>query len=128
MIKQPDNTLYIMSECAMNPEDVKMDILNESSIEINGIKRKFVTIDTTLQSFEVMNWNQRIYGGDVVMNAIDGDGMIQNDLKRGQWIGEWGHPLDLSPRRQMIIYPPTSSKFSSAYSSSYISVIFLLFI
>lgn len=109
MIKQADNTLYIMSECAMNPEDVKMDILNESSVEINGVKRKFVTIDTTLQSFEVMNWNQRIYGGDVVMNSIDNDGMIQNDIKRGQWIGEYGHPLDLTPRRQMIIYPPTSS-------------------
>lgn len=109
MIKQADNTLYIMSECAMNPDEVKMDILNESSVDINGVKKKFVTIDTTLQSFETMNWNQRIYGGDVVMTAIDSDGMIQNDIRRGQWIGEYGHPLDLTPRRQMIIYPPTSS-------------------
>ena len=108
MIKNPD-TMYILSECAMNPEDVKIDILNESSIDINGQKKKFINIDTTLQSFEVMNWNQRIYGGDIVMNAIDNDGMIQNDIKKGQWIGEYGHPLDLTPRRQMIIYPPTSS-------------------
>ena len=88
---------------------MKIDILNESSIDINGEKRKFITIDTTLQSFEVMNWNQRIYGGNLVMDAIDNDGMIQNDIKKGQWIGEYGHPLDLTPRRQMIIYPPTSS-------------------
>ena len=109
MIKKPDNTLYILSECALNPDDVKTEILNESSIEINGVKRNFVTIDTVLQSFEVLNWNQRIYGGEVVMNSIDNDGMIQNDIKKGQWIGEYGHPLDLSPRRQMIIYPPTTS-------------------
>lgn len=110
MIRKPeDNTLYILSECAVNPEDMKINILNESSININGEKRKFITIDTTLQSFEVMNWNQRIYGGNLVMDAIDNDGMIQNDIKKGQWIGEYGHPLDLTPRRQMIIYPPTSS-------------------
>lgn len=110
MIKKPtDNTLYILSECATNPEDMKTTILNESSIDINGEKKKFITIDTVLQSFEVMNWNQRIYGGDIVMNAINNDGMIQNDLKKGQWVGEYGHPLDLSPRRQMIIYPPTTS-------------------
>lgn len=111
MVKKPydDNTLYILSECAVNPEDMKIDILNESSVDINGSKRKIVTIDTTLQSFEVMNWNQRIYGGNIVMDSLDNDGMIQNDLKKGQWIGEYGHPLDLSPRRQMIIYPPTSS-------------------
>lgn len=109
MIKQSDNTLYILSECAMNPEDVKIDILNESTVDINGEKRPVVDIDATLQSFEVMNWNQRIYGGDVVMTSIDNDGMIQNDIKRGQWIGEFGHPLDMTPRRQMIIYPLTSS-------------------
>lgn len=109
MIKKPDNTLYILSECAINPDDVKTEILDESTIEIDGKKRSFVTIDTVLQSFEVLNWNQRIYGGEVVMEAINNDGMIQNDIKKGQWVGEYGHPLDLSPRRQMIIYPPTSS-------------------
>lgn len=110
MIRKPeDNTLYILSECAVNPEDMKIEIINESAIDINGEKRKFITIDTVLQSFEVMNWNQRIYGGNLVMESIDNDGMIQNDIKKGQWIGEYGHPLDLTPRRQMIIYPPTSS-------------------
>lgn len=110
MIRKPeDNTLYILSECAVNPEDMKIEIINESAIDINGENRKFITIDTVLQSFEVMNWNQRIYGGNLVMESIDNDGMIQNDIKKGQWIGEYGHPLDLTPRRQMIIYPPTSS-------------------
>lgn len=105
-----DNTLYVICECAINPADIKIDILNESSIELSdGTKVPYVTIDATLQSFEVKNWNQRIYGSDVVMESIDNDGMIQNDIKRGQWCGEYGHPLDLEPRRQMIIFPQTAS-------------------
>lgn len=111
MIKsKPDNTLYVICECSTNPEDISTEILNESTIEdSSGNKQKCVTIDTTLQSFDVQNWNQRIYGGELVMSSIDNDGMIQNDIKHGQWIGEYGHPLDPSPRRAMVIYPPTSS-------------------
>lgn len=108
--KQEDNTLYVMCECGVNPEDISTEILNESAVvDSAGQKRKTVTIDATLQSFDVQNWNQRIYGGELVMNSIDNDGMIQNDIKHGQWIGEYGHPLDPSPKRAMVIYPPTSS-------------------
>lgn len=107
--RNDDNTMYILSECAVNPADINIDVLSESSVEINGVAKKCITIDTVLQSFDVMNWNRRIYPKSVVMSAIDNDGMIQNDIKRGQWIGEYGHPIDLSPHRQMIIYPPTSS-------------------
>ena len=72
-------------------------------------EKKTITAKTTLQSFDVENWNKRIYSGDLVMDSIDNDGMIQNDIKRGQWIGEFGHPLDTSPKRQMIMFPQTSS-------------------
>lgn len=113
MIKsyKPDNTVYIMNECVTTPDDISLDIINEST-EISPIDNKpvkSVTANTTLQSFDVKNWNERIYGGDLVMDSIDNDGMIQNDIKMKQWIGEWGHPLDTTPRRQMILYPPTSS-------------------
>lgn len=105
-----DNTLYIICECAINPDDISTEILNESTVaDVNGNKKKTVTIDTTLQSFDVPNWNNRIYGGQLVMDSIDNDGMIQNDIKHGQWIGEYGHPLDPSPKRAMVLYPPTSS-------------------
>lgn len=105
-----DNTLYVICECAINPDDISMEVLNESSFTTkDGEKKTTVTIDSTLQSFDVQNWNTRIYGGDLVMSSIDNDGMIQNDIKRGQWIGEYGHPLDPSPKRAMILYPPTSS-------------------
>jgi hypothetical protein len=86
-----------------------INILQETTIDTPSGKIPQVTIDSPLQSFEVKNWNERIYGGSLVMNSIDNDGMIQNDIKHGQWIGEFGHPLDLSPRRQVILYPPTAS-------------------
>lgn len=108
---ETDNTVYILDECVTSPEDLSLDIINETT-EISPIDNKpvkSITGNTTLQSFDVKNWNQRIYGTDLVMDSLDNDGMIQNDIKHQQWIGEWGHPLDTSPRRQMILYPPTSS-------------------
>lgn len=108
--KKEDNTLYIICECAVNPDDVKTEILSESTItDANGNKQKTVTTDSTLQSFEVQNWNSRIYGGELVMSSIDNDGMIQNDIKHGQWIGEYGHPLNMDAKRAMIIFPQTAS-------------------
>lgn len=107
----PNNTVYILNECVTNEYDLSLDIINESS-EISPVtnkEKKTITAKTTLQSFDVENWNKRIYSGDIVMDSIDNDGMIQNDIKRGQWIGEFGHPLDTSPKRQMIMFPQTSS-------------------
>lgn len=108
--KQDENTLYIICECAVNPDDVSTTILSESTVtDASGNKQKTVTTDSTLQSFEVPNWNTRIYGGELVMSSIDNDGMIQNDIKHGQWIGEYGHPLNMDAKRAMIIFPQTSS-------------------
>lgn len=106
-----NNTTYVICECGVEPSDVSMDIINEQTVEIptTGDKSKVVTANTTLQSMNVENWNKRIYGDDVLMPAIDNDGMIQNDLKKGQWMGEFGHPLDTTPHRQMTLNPPTVS-------------------
>lgn len=105
-----DNTVYVLCEMACDESDVSMDIINESStIDNNGNKVKIYTADNTLQSFNVENWNRRIYGDDIVMDSLDNDPMIQNDIKHGQWIGEWGHPLDTSPKRQLTMFPQTSS-------------------
>lgn len=106
-----DNTVYVLDECVINECDLSLDILDEST-EISPVTNKTtktVTANSTLQSFDVENWNKRIYGADLVMDSIDNDGMIQNDIKKGQWIGEFGHPLDTSPKRQMIMFPQTSS-------------------
>ena len=62
-----------------------------------------------MQSFEVENWNGRIYGKNLVLDALNNDGMIQNDIKKGQWIGEYGHPLDTDPKRQVVFNPTTAS-------------------
>ena len=107
-----DSIVYILSECVTCDEDVSMEIINESTettTSPDGTKIPQVTANTTLQSFNVQNWNKRIYGDDVVMESLDQDGMIQNDIKKGQWIGEFSHPLDTSPKRQMILYAPTAS-------------------
>ena len=105
-----NNTLYIMCECLTPPEDIRTDVLTESTVEsASGKKIKTVTVDTCLQSFEVENWNGRIYGKNLVLDALNNDGMIQNDIKKGQWIGEYGHPLDTDPKRQVVFNPTTAS-------------------
>lgn len=106
-----NSTVYIMCECVTNPDDIHTDIINESTSTDNstGNKLPTVTLDTNLQSFEVRNWNDRIYGAQLVMDSLDKDGMIQNDIKRGQWVGEYGHPLDADAKRQMTLYPPNCS-------------------
>jgi hypothetical protein len=101
---------HIICEFATHPDHISSKIINESVVDLpDGTRAICVTIETTLQSFEIENWNKRIYGGELVMDSIDNDGMIQNDIKQGQWIGEFGHPLDLEVRRQMILNPPTAS-------------------
>lgn len=113
MLKKPvynETLTHIICECSVAEDDMKYSIIEESAtIDDMGNKVPVVTILTTLQSFNVENWNKRIYGGDDVMKAIDNDGMIQNDIKHGQWIGEFGHPLDLDVRRQMTLDPKTAS-------------------
>lgn len=103
------NTVYIFNECSIDENDLKMDVLQENYIDTPTGKLPIITIEATGQSFGVENWNKRFYDDFVVMDSLNGDGMIQNDIKRGQWCGEFGHPLDLDPRRQMIIFPQTSS-------------------
>lgn len=111
MLKDYSTTAYVLCECAVLPEDISMDIINESTVlsPTTGQPVTSITANSTLQSFDVENWNKRIYGGDLVMTSLDEDGMIQNDIKMGQWMGEFGHPLDTSPRRQVILNPQTVS-------------------
>lgn len=112
MIKsyKEDNTVNIICESAVLPDDINMEVISESTVtDSKGNKVKIYTSDCTLQSFDVENWNKRIYGSDTVMDSLDNDPMIQNDIKHGQWIGEWGHPLDTNPKRQLTMFPQTSS-------------------
>lgn len=102
-----NNTMYIMCDTVVPDEACSMNIINESAVP--NTEFKTVTIDTVLQSFEVKNWNQRIYGGDLVMSSLDNDPLIQNDISKGQWMGEWGHPLDQKPHRQVTLNNDTVS-------------------
>jgi len=111
MLREADNTTYIICGCETMPEDISMEIMNESTgiSPDTGLSVPVVTMQTTLHSFNIKNWNERIYDDGLVMESLDGDGMIQMDMSKGQWMGEFGHPLDLSVRRQMILNPPTVS-------------------
>lgn len=102
-----NNTMYIMCDTVVPEEQCSMDVINESAVP--NTEFKTVTIDTVLQSFETKNWNQRIYGEDLVMTSLDNDPLIQNDISKGQWMGEWGHPLDQKPQRQVTLNNDTVS-------------------
>lgn len=103
------DTVYLICECGALPDDISATIIQENYVESPTGKIPVITIETVLQSFNVENWNKRIYDDYVVMDALDKDPMIQHDLKHKQWCGEFGHPLDLDPRRQLIIDPATAS-------------------
>jgi hypothetical protein len=68
-------------------------------------KTATVTIETVLQSFGCLNWNQRIYESGLVIPAMDNDPLIQLDMKMGTWYGEYGHPLSNDLKRQVTIDP-----------------------
>lgn len=86
-----ENITHIICECGVRPEDVSTVIMHESvGISPTGQQVPIVVLEVVLQSFDVENWNKRIYGASLVMNAINKDGMIQNDISKGAWIGEAG--------------------------------------
>lgn len=52
----------------------------------------YVQFDATMQSFGVMNRNNRMYEIDNVWNCIVNDPKIQDLLKNSGWFGEMDHP------------------------------------
>jgi len=107
--------LYIL-EAAVNPDDIKSTILRENTVETaTGEKVKTITTDSTLQSFEILNWNGRIYPGNVVMAGMDSNAKIQNDIRMRQFAGEYGHPDSKEMIRQSIIDPAKTSHYIDNY-------------
>lgn len=108
--------IYFILEAAVNPEDIKTEILRENTIQTaTGEKVKTITTDSTLQSFDIINWNKRIYPALVVMDGLDTNPMIQNDIRMKQWAGEYGHPDSTDMARQSQIKPDMTSHFIDNY-------------
>ena len=76
----------------------------------------YVTFDTYLQDFDVLNRNKRYYDGDNVWGCIKNDMRIQSLLQSNGWFGEFEHPVPmtvsekLSPERIKNV-PPEKRAF-----------------
>lgn len=74
----------------------------------------FVSFDTNLQSFDVMNRNKRQYKGKNIWECIMQE-KIQSLLKDNAWYGEQDHPApmykgqELTPQRIQNVYLPNRS-------------------
>lgn len=105
---------YFLNQTMVDPELAmkKREIISENVIDTPSGKLFTLTFKQVLQSFQVRNWNGRIYTRDIVMKALDNNPLVQNDIKMGTWSGEYGHPIiekgmnELA--RQMTIFPPNA--------------------
>lgn len=82
------------------------DVNNVDVSYLNGIP--FVSFDACLQSFDIMNRNQRMYSGQNIWSCIQTE-KIQSALKHNGWFSEMDHPyqkyeqLKLTPERMRSI-------------------------
>jgi len=71
----------------------KRKIISENVVNAECGKLYTITYQQVLQDFGVRNWNGRIYTKPIVMKALDGNPLIQHDIKMHTWTAEYGHPL-----------------------------------
>jgi hypothetical protein len=82
------NSLCYIKEQVSYPEDNK-----EFGFRVHERgTRFFVTFESVLQSFGVMNRNRRMYDQDNIWNCIQTDEYIQDSLANNSWCGEMDHP------------------------------------
>lgn len=94
-----------------SPEDNKPMNLDQKNE--NGLF--YYEFDSVLQSFDVINRNNRMYYGPNVWSCITESPKIQDALKNDRWFGEADHPLQefvnkpLTPERLQNVPPTLSS-------------------
>ena len=102
--------LMYISEAYTEGEAKNIDVHKDKSIDLF-----YVTFDTNLQDFDVMNRNRRYYDADNIMDCIKSE-RIQSLLQTGGWYGEYSHPTSyyadkkLSPERIQDV-PPAERAF-----------------
>ena len=77
---------YVLMEEMSEPVQIR----NVKECSKNGLL--YLIFDTILQSFEVKNRNKRIYSGDAVMESLAAP-HVQELIKKGSFVSEYGHPL-----------------------------------
>lgn len=101
-MKKNEIICSILMETTTNPvqpQDVQV-------IDKNGLY--YVKFYTNLQDFDVKNRNGRIYEGVPMMEGLNAD-HIQELIREGAWLGEYGHPLDNNMSRVLTIDPKLAS-------------------
>lgn len=112
MILTENVTYYLIQNTLVDPDLAmeKREIVHENVVPVGDRRLFTLTYNQVLQDFGVRNWNGRIYTRDVVMKGINGNPLIQHDLKMGTWTAEYGHPQIEKGQnelaRQMTIHPP----------------------
>lgn len=85
-MKKDNVFAYVLMEEMSEPVQIR----NVKECSKNGLL--YLIFDTILQSFEVKNRNKRTYIGDAVMESLAAP-HIQELIKKGSFVSEYGHPL-----------------------------------
>lgn len=94
MIYRENVDFYLIQNTLVDPDlaTKKRRIISENVVNTECGKLFTITYNQVLQDFGVRNWNGRIYTMDIVMKALNGNPLIQHDIKMGTWTAEYGHP------------------------------------
>lgn len=94
MIMKERVDYYLIQNTLVDPDlaNKKRVILGENAVDTPCGKLFTLTYQQVLQDFGVRNWNGRIYTQPIVMKALDGNPLIQHDIKMHTWTAEYGHP------------------------------------
>lgn len=97
-MRKEEVVAHVLMERTSDP----MPISNLRDYTHNGLL--YVKFDTVLQSFNVKNRNKRMYDGDAVMESLAAP-HIQELIRKGSFVSEYGHPFDKDLSRVTQIDP-----------------------
>ena len=92
----------VIAHVLMEEMSEPMPVNNLREYKENGLL--YVKFDTVLQTFNVKNRNKRKYDGDAIMESLAAD-HIQELIREGSFVSEYGHPLDQNMARVSQIDP-----------------------
>lgn len=105
-----EDTVMGLMYIAESFSDTPATISNLNSVRDKSADLFYITFDSNLQDFDVMNRNKRMYDRSNVEEMIKHE-KIQSLLRTGGWFGEWDHPAaeiageKLSPERIQNVPP-----------------------
>ena len=92
----------VIAHVLMEEMSEPMPVNNLRECKENGLL--YVKFDTVLQTFNVKNRNKRKYDGDAIMESLAAE-HVQELIREGSFVSEYGHPLDAQMSRVSQIDP-----------------------